>query len=177
MPDPIPDIEIRPLKACDGPIIAEFYASLTPRDSWFFYPHPLDDEHAAKLAADAENPDLIALLAVEQTPEGERMDGYAYIRRNPGGDWWFGICVRPDRQEHRIGSRMLARLMTCAHQRGIQRIGLHVHLDNPRGQKLYRRYGFRPVETVINRSQGVGQYIMISQVQSYPDPVAPAVSG
>ena len=52
LPDPIPAIDIRPILASDGPIIAEFYESLTPRDSWFFYPHPLDDENARKLAAD-----------------------------------------------------------------------------------------------------------------------------
>jgi ribosomal protein S18 acetylase RimI-like enzyme len=162
--DAHPQITIRLLQRDDAPIICEFYASLTERETYYFYPHPLDDEHAGWLASDADNPELIAVLATEHTPEGERMDGYAYIRRNAGGEWWFGVCIRPGRQDHGLGTRLLSDLTDRARAAGVQRIGLHVHLTNPRAQALYRKFGFEVVDEVISREQGVPMYIMIAQV-------------
>lgn len=162
--DAHPQISIRLLQRDDAPIICEFYASLTERETYYFYPHPLDGEHAHRLAADADSPELIAVLATEHAPEGERMDGYAYIRMNADGDWWFGICIRPDRQDHGLGTRLLSDLMDRARKAGAQRIGLHVHLTNPRAQALYRKFGFEVVDEVVSQDQGVPMYVMIAQV-------------
>ena len=41
-----PPIIFRPLETTDGPLLADFYATLSPRDSTYFRPHELDEENA-----------------------------------------------------------------------------------------------------------------------------------
>jgi len=154
-------LALRLLQPEDGPLFADFYASLSDRDAYYFYPHPLDDEHAYKLAARAEQRGHITLLATGEAQGGDVLAGYAYITEHgDGGPWWFGICVRPEYQEARVGTALLGRLLELAREHGVRRIFLHVHKDNPRGQRLYRRYGFEIVGESVNEQQNVPQYHM-----------------
>ncbi len=155
------DVTLRRLRSDDAPLIGEFYASLSERDKYFFYPHPLDDEHAVEVAATAEDPGYITLLATVPGEDGETMIGYAWIRSREGAAvWWFGICVRPGWQERRIGTRLLSTLLDQAREAGVRKVGLHVHCDNVRGRSLYTRHGFEIVGESINQQQNVPQYVM-----------------
>ena len=154
-------IALRPLRSDDGALVAEFYASLRERDVHYFYPHPLDAEHAHKLAAQADDDGHIALLATEDVDGAERMMGYAYIKR--GGDeerWHFGICIRPDRQSIGLGTMLLGRIARIARRAGVTRICLTVHKDNQRALRLYTAHGFVITGERLYERQGVWQHMM-----------------
>ena len=155
------DPGLRRLTRHDGPLMAEFYAALTDREAYYFYPHPLDDEHAHRLAAAADETGHITLLGTEVDGDRERLNGYAFLKQAaPGEPWGFGICVRPGRQERGLGTALLARILVLAREAGVKRVLLSVHTDNQRALKLYRAHGFVRTGEFINPHQGVPQYRM-----------------
>lgn len=153
-------IVLRPLRSDDGPMVAEFYASLRERDMYYFYPHPLDAEHAHRLAAQADDDGHIALLATEHVDDAERMMGYAYIKRGDADRWYFGICLRPDRQSVGLGTLLLGRLMQVARKAGVRRVCLTAHKNNQRALRLYTAHGFVITGERLNEQQGVWQHTM-----------------
>ena len=55
------------------------------------------------------------------------------------------IAVDPMLQGHRIASRLLAEQLRAARSLGARAVSLEVRVTNWRAQRLYARFGFRPV--------------------------------
>ena len=55
------------------------------------------------------------------------------------------IAVDPDHQRHKVGTRLLWELIREAQRMGAQAVSLEVRVTNWGAQRLYARFGFRPV--------------------------------
>lgn len=55
------------------------------------------------------------------------------------------LAVRTDRQREGIGALLLTALLTEAHRRAADRVGLEVRADNVAAQRLYAQFGFEPI--------------------------------
>ena len=86
-----------------------------------------------------------------------RFIGYAYVAERSPAVSSLGICILPEFQSLGLGGAMMEALLAQARDAGIAKVILTVHLDNPRALRLYRRLGFRQVETFVNESQGALQ--------------------
>jgi ribosomal-protein-alanine N-acetyltransferase len=77
--------------------------------------------------------------------QGPRLIGYAGLCAYPDEAFVQTLAVRADRWGQGVGSRLLEALLVEAGRRGNPVIGLEVRADNERAQRLYLRFGFRPV--------------------------------
>jgi len=162
-----PPLVFRPLEKTDGPLLADFYATLSEADKVYFAPHPLDDEHAERLALEAEAPGQITIVAVQQCDEcGQTLlAGYIYIRDSgPDKPWWLGVCVRPGYRSHGVGRALFEHLFQVAKAAGIGSIGLNMHCQNARALHLYQKMGFRILDEFINPHDGLPQYNMVKDL-------------
>jgi [ribosomal protein S18]-alanine N-acetyltransferase len=71
--------------------------------------------------------------------------GYAGLAVGDREAWVQNLAVRPDRQRHGIGTRLLEALLAEAQRRGVAAVLLEVAVDNLPAQRMYDRYGFEPV--------------------------------
>lgn len=55
-----------------------------------------------------------------------------------------GVCVRPDRQGHRVGSELLDAILRHAGEEGCDQITLWTHQSNIIAQRLFAAHGFKP---------------------------------
>ena len=55
------------------------------------------------------------------------------------------IAVDPTHHRHKIGTRLLYELVRSAQELGAQAVSLEVRVSNWGAQRLYARFGFRPV--------------------------------
>ncbi|MHB9026918.1 MAG: GNAT family N-acetyltransferase [Armatimonadota bacterium] len=132
---------IRPLSLADGEVLAAFYASIPTKIKRFYFPHPLDREHALRNAAKAESPlEVVLILKVP----GGKLVGYAWYRWDDAGAErsTFGICLAPGYQGLGAGSQLMARLLEIAREVGPPTMSLAVQVENPRALALYRKMGF-----------------------------------
>ncbi len=152
---------VRHLRLGDGSLMAEFYAALSDRDKYYFWPYELDAEHAYRIAAEAEAEGRLTLVAVEGAEPGERLLGYAFVTwRPPRSTPSLGICIRPEAQSVGLGGHLMTRLLDCCRSEGLQKVTLTVHKDNERAQRLYRSRGFEVVGEQVNCAQNVMQWRM-----------------
>ncbi len=126
----------------DGPRLADFYGCLDDTARRFYWPHPLDREHALANAARADSP-TEAVLVLE-TPAGA-IGGYAWYRwQGPDAPVsGFGICIAPDYRDSGAGRALMRRLLEAARTIGPPRMQLTVQHANARAVALYQKLGFR----------------------------------
>jgi ribosomal-protein-alanine N-acetyltransferase len=55
------------------------------------------------------------------------------------------VAVDPERQREKIGTRLLHDLVLAAYDMGAEAVSLEVRVTNWGAQRLYARFGFRPV--------------------------------
>ena len=77
--------------------------------------------------------------------DGEDVVGYAGLAAMPDEAYVQTIAVAPAHQRHGLGARLLTALLDDARERGIDRIGLEVRVDNAAAIAMYERFGFQPV--------------------------------
>lgn len=162
-----PPVVFRPLEITDGPLLADFYATLGERDKIYFAPHPLDDEYAEQAARGAADPHRMTIVATQMCDEcGQTLLlGYIFItERGPGEPWWLGICVRTGYRNHGIGRNLFQHLFAVARAAGVESIGLNMHRENARALHLYQSMGFVIYEELINPVDGLPQYKMKRQL-------------
>lgn len=75
----------------------------------------------------------------------DRVVGYAGLAAMPDEAFVQNIAVAPDHQRRGHGAKLLAALLADAKERGLDRVGLEVRVDNAAAIALYERFGFRPV--------------------------------
>jgi len=159
-------MKIRQLQKDDGLRLNEFFEHLTEKDKYYFYPHPLDIEHAKQLAEASGDEDNIRFVATEEAHGKEEIIGYTYIARvEKSEDWSFGIAIRGDSRSSGLGTKLLSSLIEKAKTNGVKRIKLTVHKENELARRLYEKYGFRITGEFITKKQKV-QYRMLLTFKS-----------
>ncbi len=71
------------------------------------------------------------------------------------------IAVAPEHQHRGIATRLLHDLILAAVDMGAEAVSLEVRVTNWRAQRLYARFGFRPVGVRRNYYQEVGEDALI----------------
>lgn len=154
---------LRALSSGDEDLMAEFFASLTAREIFYFF--PLDEVAARRLAQDAEHDPACRLVAVGELSGQERILGYMFLDGRQECPPTFGACLRGEAQSGGLGRAMIDHLLTSAAASGIERAQLTVHADNWRALRLYQRAGFRVTGEFILAHQGAKQYRMEAHLQ------------
>ena len=110
-------------------------------DLRFYYPHPLDREHARANAAKALSP--LEVVLVLETP-AQQVAGYAWYRWKEEGARrsGFGICIGRACQNLGAGRALMARLLEIARLVGPPVMCLTVQQANARAVALYQGMGF-----------------------------------
>ncbi|HEX9891198.1 MAG TPA: ribosomal protein S18-alanine N-acetyltransferase [Actinomycetota bacterium] len=71
------------------------------------------------------------------------------------------IAVDPDQQRHKIGTRLLYELIEAAREMGGQAVSLEVRVTNWGAQRMYGKFGFRPVGVRKNYYQETGEDALV----------------
>ena len=71
------------------------------------------------------------------------------------------IAVDPNQQRHRIGTRLLHDLIVASVDMGAEAVSLEVRVTNWGAQRLYGRFGFRPVGVRKNYYQEINEDALI----------------
>ena len=71
------------------------------------------------------------------------------------------VAVDPEQQRRKIGSRLLRELILGAVDLGADAVSLEVRVTNWSAQRLYGRFGFRPVGVRKNYYQEIGEDALI----------------
>lgn len=77
--------------------------------------------------------------------EDEEVIGYAYGDVLGGSAHLTRLAVRPNQQGHGVGAALLAEAMRLFQERGAWWITLNTQRSNAISQRLYQRFGFRPI--------------------------------
>ncbi|HEX6207302.1 MAG TPA: ribosomal protein S18-alanine N-acetyltransferase [Actinomycetota bacterium] len=71
------------------------------------------------------------------------------------------IAVHPDHQRHKIGTRLLIELIDQARRMDGVAVSLEVRVTNHGAQRMYGRFGFRPVGVRKNYYQEIGEDALV----------------
>jgi acetyltransferase len=137
---------IRPVRPEDAPLFQHFFKVLSPETIYFrFFSHvkELSPQMLARFTQidyDRE----IALVALEDHPEAERMLGVARITGDPDGKQGeFAVVVGDPWHGKGIGSNLLEKCLAIAEKRGFQRVhGVVLH-TNQSMLALGKKLGFQ----------------------------------
>lgn len=80
------------------------------------------------------------------------------------------VAVDPLHHRHKIGSRLLHDLVVNAIDMGAEAVSLEVRVTNWGAQRLYGRFGFRPVGVRKNYYQEINEDALIMWVDGIRDP-------
>jgi len=80
------------------------------------------------------------------------------------------VAVDPEHHRHKIGTRLLHDLLQNAIAMGAQAISLEVRVSNYGAQRLYGKFGFRPVGVRKNYYQEINEDALIMWVDGIRGP-------
>jgi ribosomal-protein-alanine N-acetyltransferase len=126
------DLTIRAMRWWDIEPVMALERELFVEDSWtaeLFWAELAEHDSRHYLVAEA----------------GGGLAGYAGLLTYADEGYVQTIAVAPPYQGRGVGTRLLTALMDEARRVGVPSVGLEVRSDNERAQRLYRRFGFRPV--------------------------------
>src|SRR5712692_7280488 len=95
---------------------------------------------------------------------GRDVAGYAGIMSYGDEAHVTTIAVDPTYHRQKIGTRLLYELVTEAHRMGARAVSLEVRVSNWGAQRLYSRFGFRPVGIRRNYYQETGEDALVMWV-------------
>ncbi|MBN2451350.1 MAG: GNAT family N-acetyltransferase [Lentisphaeria bacterium] len=139
---------LRFLRQDDGDRLGDLYEGLPEEAGRFYWPHPLDREHARGNAARADSPtEVVLVLELEDGSLG----GYAWYRwrGNEARASGFGICVAGPCQGCGAGRVLMERLLEVAGRVGPPVMSLTCQHANARAVELYLKLGFRVIREGI----------------------------
>ncbi|MDQ2725574.1 MAG: ribosomal protein S18-alanine N-acetyltransferase [Actinomycetota bacterium] len=84
------------------------------------------------------------------------------------------IAVDPAWQRHKVGSRLMARLVRSAMEQGARHLTLEVRMSNLGAQAMYRRFGFEPAGVRKNYYAETKEDALIMWAYDLHSPVATA---
>jgi [ribosomal protein S18]-alanine N-acetyltransferase len=167
------DFTLRPMRWWDIEPVLVLEKALFPEDAWsagMFW---------SELAG-TRCPAGTRHYTVAEDAEG-RIAGYAGLMAVSGEGDVQTIAVAREHWGGGLGSRLLTDLVRAAGERDCVELLLEVRVDNDRAQRLYERFGFRPigvrrgyyqpsdVDALIMRLADPAQAVL-------PDPAAPATA-
>ena len=140
---------IRPLQCSDAYALGVFYEAVPREDYRFYCPHPLNCDTAREVAARADEPLSICLVAVE----GDAIVGYTSCNWNDteAPKCSFGLCVARAFQGAGLGRALMAHILDICATVGPPLVCLTVQQANPRAVALYRSMGFAVVREQIRK--------------------------
>ena len=149
---------LRPLTPADASLIAEFFATLSNREIFYFF--SLEECTARHLAENVLVDPAMRLIALAEHENGEHIIGYMFL------DWAgdlspsFGACLKEEAQSQGLGGAMMEHFLTRARAAGVAHVHLTAHAENWRALRLYQRLGFQITDEFILQAQGARQYRM-----------------
>lgn len=94
-----------------------------------------------------EELDLLLEDAFGLVAEAEsRLAGYALISERSQWGSILRLAVDPELQGRGLGAGLLSAALEWFKERGVKEIGLSTQADNERSKRLYRRFGFHPLQ-------------------------------
>lgn len=120
-------------------------------------PPASDDALETRAATDADHATVIAIIGEEYSDypderrlvglDGDAVVGTLRLTGSPERTMIYGFVIDESRRGRRLGSRMLAAVITQLRAEGVTEVGLEVDPDNSPATHLYDRYGFKTVTT------------------------------
>ena len=97
--------------------------------------------------------------------EDDEIVGYAGLAAMPDEAYVQTLGVAPHRQRHGYGATLLQALLDEAKERGLNRVGLEVRVDNEAAIALYERFGFQriAVRKRYYQPSGTDALVMVAQ--------------
>lgn len=153
---------MRPIRPEDASIEQEFVDSLSDESKYFRFMHRMDKLTPLMLArfTQIDYDREMALVAVtrEHTDEARIVGVARYISNPDGQSCEFALTVADSWQKRGVGRQLMLRLMTVAHDQGLEIMEGEVLSQNRKMLRLCNKLGFRslhqnndPEITVVRR--------------------------
>jgi acetyltransferase len=139
------NITIRPIRPEDAEIEQSFVRGLSAQARYFRFMQALNELTPQMLVrfTQLDYHRELALIAVQETADGEKDLGVARYVMNPDGkSCEFALVVADEWQHRGIGSQLMTRLMDAAQERGFHRMEGEILADNRKMLDLVRALGF-----------------------------------
>ena len=136
---------IRPVKPEDAPLFTALFNALSQTTIYYRFFSVVKELNPRMLArfTQIDYDREIALVAIDETPESERMLGVARIIGDPDGKTGeFAVLVGDDWQGKGIGVCLLERCLAIAEKRGFKMIHGSVLKENHNMLNLGKKLGF-----------------------------------
>jgi len=149
-------IHIRPIRPEDAGLMIEHFNALSPKSIYqrFFFPMKQLSKWQLIRLTQIDYDREVALIALVDTPSGEKMVGVARVIDEPGvktGE--FAVIVSDEWQGKGIGASLLKRCLRIAKQKGLDTVWGLVIAENIQMLKLGKKLGFG-----IKRISGSSEY-------------------
>lgn len=149
-------IRIRPIRPEDANLMIEHFNSLSPRSIYQRFFFPMKQLSRAQLIkmTQIDYDREVALIALMDTPQGERMTGVGrVISESNGRTAEFAVVVADQWQGKGIGASLLKRCLKIAKQKGLETVWGLVIAENVQMLKLGKKLGFK-----VKRISGSSEY-------------------
>jgi acetyltransferase len=136
---------IRPIKPEDAPLLTDLFEHLSPESVYFRFFRPMKRLPMDMLIrfTQVDYDREIALVAIQEAEEGERMLGAARVIQEPHSQKAeFSVLVCDECHGRGIGAALLRKCLTIAQERGIKHIWGVVLPGNSQMLALGRKLGF-----------------------------------
>lgn len=140
---------IRVMTPDDRALVEDFFCA-DERGERRFFNVDRGNEMTVLRYLDGELPNHLYWIAVDETPDGTKMAGLAFIWDKNTCIPWFGIAVAEGWKGKHLGRRLLGAVREHCEQTGCGGIMLTTAHDNVRGQGLYERCGFERLGEHVN---------------------------
>jgi acetyltransferase len=144
------EVEIRPIRPEDEPLMIEFTTALSPDNLYLRYFHAvsvsslISHEQLARLSFVDYNREM-ALVAVRIEPREQLPQIIAHgqlTKLHGSNDAEFAIQVRDEYQGTGLGTELLARLLEIASHEGIERVMAEIMPENTSMRRVCTKLGF-----------------------------------
>ncbi|WP_370076138.1 ribosomal protein S18-alanine N-acetyltransferase [Streptacidiphilus sp. MAP12-16] len=162
--DALRSVNLREMRWWDIAPVLRLEHELFPEDSWsagMFWSELADSRH----------PRATRWYTVAEAADG-RILGYAGLMAVAGSGDVQTIAVSREYWGTGLGPRLLTVLVRQAAAAGCEELLLEVRVDNPRAQRLYERFGFKPVGIRRNYYQPSGVDALVMRLD-HPEPDHP----
>jgi acetyltransferase len=149
-------IMIRPIKPEDAPQLVGLFDSLSPTSIYYRFFGPMKALPHSMLArfTQIDYDREIAMVALEEGEDGEKMLGVARVIGDPDGKTGeFAIVVGDPWQGRGVGGKLLEHALRIAKERGLERLWGYVLAENKKMLNLARKFGFQ-----VSRGENFSQY-------------------
>jgi acetyltransferase len=141
------DATLRPIRPEDADLEQDFVNRLSAQSRYFRFMYGLEQLTPTMLArfTQIDYDREMALVAVtdDRTPRAQMLGVARYVTNPDARSCEFALTVADDWQRRGIGRQLMQRLMTVAHDRGLELMIGDVLADNVRMLRLCERLGFR----------------------------------